>query len=235
MVQSSLVETSKTVESGKAPDQSRLRVVIAEDHPVMRDGVIDLLQREPAVELVGCAATANQVDELIRAEDPEILVLDLTLGCDDGVEVARRLLKSRPQLRIIVLSMHDEIALVDRLLSMGVLAYLTKNRTTEEFLAALQSVLQGQVYLTTDQRERLRGRTASPHFDFAGPEGVLSEREMSVLRLLASGKNSREIARELSVAPKTVYSHRRNISSKLGISTGRQMLRYAVHWAHGSG
>lgn len=211
----------------------RARVVIAEDHPIMRDGIIDLLEQEPAVQVVGCAESAGEVDYLMGASDPDVLVLDLTLGPDDGMEVAKRLLLDRPNLRIIVLSMHDELVYGDRLLSMGVLAYVTKDRTRSEFLLALRCALQGQVYLTDQQRKRRDSHSAADRS--LAPERLLSPRELSVLRLLAAGKTATDIAAELSLAPKTVYSHKRNISSKLGISSGREMLRYAVHWARRTG
>ena len=208
------------------------RVVIAEDHPIMRDGLIDLLEQEPAVELVGCADTALEVEQLMRARDPELLVLDLTLGADDGVRLAQRLLWNRPQLQIVVLSMHDELVFADRLLAMGVRAYLTKDRTRSEFLLAVRCALQGQTYLTVEQRRR-RDSSLTPR-EAVIPERLLSARELSVLRLLATGKTSAAIAKELQVAIKTVYSHRRNIGSKLGIASSREMLRYAVHWDRGA-
>ncbi len=211
----------------------RARLVIAEDHPIMRDGIIDLLEQEPAVEVVGCAENAGELDVLIGSSDPDVLVLDLTLGPDDGMQVAQRLLEERPNLRIIVLSMHDELVYGDRLLSMGVLAYVTKDRTRSEFLLALRSALQGQVYMTDQQRRRHDMRRSVDHA--TPPERLLSARERAVLRLLAAGKTATAIAAELSLAPKTVYSHKRNIGAKLGISSGREMLRYAVHWARRTG
>lgn len=207
----------------------RARVVIAEDHPIMCEGLLDLLEQEPAVEVVGCAGSAHEVEHLMRTREPHLLVLDLTLGSDDGAELARRLLVDWPDLRVVVLSMHDELLYGDRLLAMGAFAYVTKDRTQWEFLKALRSALDGRVYLTDAQRER---RNAQPAGDCAvAPERLLSPRELAVLRLLAAGKTAAGIASELAVAPKTVYSHRRNIGSKLRISSGREMIRYAVLWA----
>jgi DNA-binding NarL/FixJ family response regulator len=233
MFEPDVVPAPGTAEPLRLQEPRRSRVVIAEDHPVMRDGLIDLLEQEPAVELVGCAISALEVDHLMRVHAPEILVLDLTLGADDGMELAQRLLRERPGLRIIVLSMHDELVYGDRLLSMGVLAYVTKDRTRSEFLLALRSALEGRTYLTVEQRRRRDCRPLPD--DLVTPESVLSERELAVLRLLAAGKTASAIAAELCMAPKTVYSHRRNIGAKLGIASGREMLRYAVHWARRAG
>jgi DNA-binding NarL/FixJ family response regulator len=214
------------------PHSRRDRVVIADDHPVMRAGLADLLAHEPGVELAGCADNACDAVQLVRTANPAVLVLDLSLGEDDGIAVARQLLQDRPRLKILVLSMHDEQLFADRLLGMGVRAYVTKDRTREEFIQALRSVLRGEIYVTSEQRARLTSRTASGKL--SSPERLLSPRELAVLRLLASGKSSVAIAAELSVAPKTVYSHRRNISLKLGIRSGREIVRYAVHWAQGA-
>ncbi|MFL6606326.1 MAG: response regulator [Steroidobacteraceae bacterium] len=211
--------------------QARARVVIAEDHPVMRAGLADLLEQEPGIELVGFAENAREVEKLMRAHEPDTLVLDLTLGPDDGIDLAQQLLRTRPALRIVVLSMHDELLYGDRLRTMGVLAYVTKDRTRSEFLLALRSVLEGRPYFTAQQRKRLDLHVSSEPLI---PEAVLSSRELDVLRLLASGKTSSAIAAELSVAAKTVYSHRHNISTKLGISSSRELLKYAVHWVRRS-
>jgi DNA-binding NarL/FixJ family response regulator len=215
----------------RAPQTAR--VIIAEDHPIMRDGLIDLLEHEPAVELVGCADSALEVENLIRVHEPDLLVLDLTLGADDGVLLAQRLLWNRPKLRIVVLSMHDEMVFADRLLAMGVRAYLTKDRTRTEFLLAVRCALEGRTYLTAEQLRRRDSRINAT--ESMTPELILSARELAVLRLLATGMTSAAIATELNVAAKTVYSHRRNISLKLGIASGRDMLRYAVHWSRGAG
>jgi DNA-binding NarL/FixJ family response regulator len=208
--------------------QPRARVVIAEDHPIMREGLIYLLENEPGMELVGCAESAREVEDLLRLHDVDTLVLDLTLGSDDGLELAQRVLIRQPGLRIVVLSVREDLVYADRLLSMGAMAYVTKDRTQSEFLRAMRSAVKGRVYLTEQQRQRRDSRTHAAAA--VSPERVLSARELAVLRLLATGKTAVVIAQELSLAPKTVYSHRRNIGSKLGIPSGRPLLRYAVHW-----
>src|SRR5262245_34558464 len=108
MIRRTPVAGSHSKNSGFSSGAHRVRLMIAEDHPVMRTGLVDLLEQEPTVELVGCADNSRDAAELVRTTDPHILVLDLTLGEDDGVVLARRLLGNRPHLKIIVLSMHDE-------------------------------------------------------------------------------------------------------------------------------
>jgi DNA-binding NarL/FixJ family response regulator len=205
-------------------------LVIAEDHPVVCAGLLDLFSHEDGIEVAGCAQTAARVLQLVRVTNPHLLLLDLGLGDDDGVALARRLLKDRPSLGILVLSMHEEELFAERLLAMGVRGYITKNRPREEFLNALHTVLRGEIYVTSEQRERFAAR-AGQQGPAMNPEARLSPRELSLLKLLASGKSTAAIAAALGMALKTVYSHRRNIASKLGIKSGREMVRYAVHWA----
>lgn len=224
------VSCSNTCENRDPAHERRARVVIAEDHPIVRDGLLELLQAESDLDVVGWAECAEGVRELVHARDANLLVLDLCLGRDDGLKLAERLLCQRPELRIVVLSVQNEPSLADRLLAMGVMAYIEKHRSCDELLTALRSAIRGEVYMTAEQRERagLHGGRASGSADL---QSLLSPREISVLRLLALGKSSLAIATELSIASKTVHSHRRNIGSKLGIRRGRELMRYAIHWA----
>jgi DNA-binding NarL/FixJ family response regulator len=205
-----------------------VRLAIVDDHPVVRKGLADLLWTEPGVKVVGEAGTATEANRLIECERPEVVVLDLTLGDADGMELAQAWLRTHPALKILVLSMQDSALFADRLLAIGVMAFVPKSCSREEFLTALHATLRGDVYITDDQRARVQ--LWSQREDPSRPEVPLSEREIAVLRLLASGLSAAAIARALDMAPKTVYSHRRNISAKLGIGSGREMLRYAMQW-----
>jgi DNA-binding NarL/FixJ family response regulator len=157
-----------------------------------------------------------------------MVILDLTLGDDDGMELARKWLEARPELRVLVVSMREASLFADRLLAIGVAGFVTKNSSREEFLDAVHATMRGDVYVTDDQRARARSRMQAR--EAAKPDDLLSEREIAVLRLLAAGQTANAIAAALGMAPKTVYSHRRNISAKLGIGSGREMLRYAMQW-----
>src|SRR5262245_1510325 len=129
-----------------------MRAVIVDDHPVMRAGLADLLMKERDLVLVGSAGSAAEADDLVSRTRPDLILLDLTLGEDDGMELARKWLQSRPELRIIVVSMHEASLFAARLLALGVKAFVSKNCSREEFLAALRSTMRGEVYLTEEQR-----------------------------------------------------------------------------------
>ena len=205
-----------------------VRVIIVDDHPIVRAGLTDVLGNEPGIVVTGSAGCAADAHVLVALAEPDVVVLDLSLGEDDGMELARAWLQTRPELRILVLSMQDACLYADRLLAIGVMAFVNKNSSRDEFLTALRATVRGDVYVTDDQRARISLR---PHPEAQpNPDELLSSREIAVLRMLAAGKSTAAIAATLEMAPKTVYSHRRNIGVKLGISSGREMLRYALQW-----
>jgi DNA-binding NarL/FixJ family response regulator len=212
--------------------RARARVLIVDDHPIMRAGLKDLLSTQAGIEVCGSAHDASSALKLAREARPDVVVLDVSLGLDDGIELARMLLAQWPRLRIMALSMHEEPSFADRMMSIGAMAYVSKRGSRETFLAALRSTVRGEVYLTAEQSARMKGRTRGANI--VNPEKLLSQRELGVLRLIARGLGASEIAAQLGMAPKTVYSHRRNISAKLGVRSGREMLLYAVHWTRGT-
>jgi DNA-binding NarL/FixJ family response regulator len=220
------------VDALRGMGRARARVLIVDDHPIMRAGLVDLLSSQAGVEVCGSAHDASSALKLAREARPDVVVLDVSLGLDDGIELARMLLEQWPRLRIIALSMHEEPSFADRMLSIGAMAYVSKRGSREQFLLALRSAVRGEVYLSPEQSARMKGRARGA--GIVSPEKLLSERELGVLRLIARGLSAGEIAAQLGMAPKTVYSHRRNISAKLGIHSGREMLLYAVHWARGT-
>jgi DNA-binding NarL/FixJ family response regulator len=201
----------------------RARVIIVDDHPIVRLGLAHMLTSEPGIEVTGVAGCAAEAHALISRGPPDAVVLDLSLGDDDGMELARTWLQAHPDLRILVLSMQDPRLFAERLLAMGVMAFLNKNCSRDELLSALRAALRGDVWVKDRDVARARPNQTVP-------DDLLSSREVAVLRMLAAGSSTAAIASALDMAPKTVYSHRRNISAKLGIDSGRELLRYAIQW-----
>lgn len=207
------------------------RILIVDDHPVMREGLEGLLAQQSDMQVCGQADTiAKALQEIERAK-PDTIVLDLTLGAEDGVDLITRLKKTNPEIRILVLSMHDELLYAERLLSMGVQGYIMKQEASTEFLKALRKVAAGDVYVSQavnarllEQISRSRPRGTSSGLD------TLTAREKEVLSLTGQGRTTREISQALSMSEKTVDSHRRNIRDKLGLHTSSELLRYAFRW-----
>lgn len=209
----------------------RTPVVLVDDHPVVRDGLAYLLAEQPDFDVVGQAEDPETALEVIERTGPRVLVLDLKLQGQDAIPLLVTLRERWPQLRILILSMHDEGLYAERMLALGAHGYVMKQEDPAEFLRALRRVAGGEIHVSANVAERalsrLRGRTQS-----AGSTGIaLTARERDVLGLLARGLGTREISVELGISAKTVDSHRRNIRGKLGLTNARELLRYAVRWA----
>jgi DNA-binding NarL/FixJ family response regulator len=206
-------------------------VVLVDDHPVVRDGLAYLLAEQPDFAVVGQAEDPETALEVIERTGPRVLVLDLKLQGQDAIPLLVTLRERWPQLRILILSMHDEGLYAERMLALGARGYVMKQEDPAEFLRALRRVAGGEIHVSASvaarASSRLRGRT-----QLAGSTGLgLTARERDVLGLLARGLGTREISVELGISAKTVDSHRRNIRGKLGLTNARELLRYAVRWA----
>jgi len=202
-------------------------VVIVDDHPVVRDGLVFLLGEQPDLRVVGEGASAGDALRLVESQRPDVLVLDLNLEGKDAVPLVGELHQRWPALRILVLSMHDEGLYAERLLALGAQGYVMKQEEPAEFLRALRKVAGGETYLSDRMKARLAAR--------GGQAAIrLTARERDVLQLVAQGLGTREISQRLGMSAKTVDSHRRNIREKLGLDTSRDLVRYAVRWAASS-
>jgi two-component system NarL family response regulator len=204
-----------------------IRVVIAEDHRMVRELLAALLAREADVAVVGEAANGREAIELAQTLRPDLLVLDVGLPEIDGIEVARRLRASLPALKLLALSIHSEERFVQAMLNAGANGYLLKTSAVTELVQAIRAVTQGKLYVSPDvardaQADELGA--AAP----AGQSIPIGRRERQVLALLAEGKRSHEIAAQLGISIATVEAHRRNIMRKLGLHTVAELTRYAV-------
>lgn len=210
----------------------RPRILVVDDHPLMREGLFQLLSGEPDFQLCGEADSAAAALAAVERLAPDVVVLDLTLGNDDGLEVVRALHAKYPQVRILVLSMHDEMLYAERLLGLGAHGYVMKQESPEVFLGALRKVATGEHFVSAAVGSRLFGKLARLREPANARSGDrLTEREHDVLREVAKGLGTQEIATALGMSAKTVDSHRRNIREKLGLASAGDLVRYAVRWA----
>lgn len=207
-------------------------VVLVDDHPVIRDGLAFLLGEQPDFLVVGEAENIANAISVIEQTRPQVVVLDLSLDGEEAIPLIGRLRERWPELRILVLSMHEEDLYAERLLTLGAHGYIMKQETPTEFLRALRRVAAGDIHVSQAVGERLVARVRRGVLPGgAGPVGALTDRERDVLRLIARGMATREISAELAMNPKTVDSHRRNIREKLGLANARALVRYAARWA----
>lgn len=200
-----------------------LRVFLADDHAIFRDGLRALLQRHEGVEVVGEAGDGREAIEGIERTRPDIVVMDIAMPHLNGLEVTRRVRKRMPRTRVLVLSMYEDADFVHQILEAGASGYVLKGSASQELLEAIAVVRKGQTYLAP----RLE-RQAAPARRGASADGPLTARERETLQLLAEGNSHVQIAARLHISPKTVETHRRHIGAKLGIRDLAGLVKYAV-------
>ena len=203
-----------------------MRILIADDHPIFRAGVKEILLKEKDVESIGEADTGHKVLELARKRRWDVVLLDLTMPGKDGLQVLPELRREQPELPILVLSAHPEDQLALRLLKSGAAGYLTKDKAPEVLLTAIRKVLRGEKYISESLAEKIAldtvsGATKSLH-------EMLSQREYQVMTMIAAGKTSTEIAKKLFLSIRTVSTYRARVLEKMNMKTNAELIRYAL-------
>lgn len=204
-------------------------VLIVDDHPIVRQGLIQLINAESDLDVCGDAASVDEALDLLETAEPNVVILDLSLPDSDGLELLKKIRKENRHLPVLVLSMHDESMYAERLLSAGANGYIMKQAAADQLLIALRRVLAGGVYVSEGlgalMIERISGdgRRAT-----ANPIERLSNRELQVLNLIGQGRTTREVAETLNLSVKTVESHRQRIKKKLNLQTSAQLVKFAV-------
>lgn len=204
-----------------------IRVLIADDHTIVRSGVNLLLSSEPDIEVVGEATDGISAVELAQHFKPDVVLMDIGMPELDGFEATRRIRERVPEANVLVLTMHRSDEYLFQMLEAGALGYVLKGAETSELINAVRTVAGGEVFLYPSMARRLvqqflRQGGADP------PERPrLTPREMQILNLVAEGYSNKEIAERLVVSPSTVHSHRTNLMQKLGLSTRHELVQYA--------
>jgi DNA-binding NarL/FixJ family response regulator len=225
--------TAGTVEKiNMAITSSKARIMVVDDHPMVRDGLIRLITQQDDLVCCGQAGTVAETLATISKKQPDLLILDLRLKGGDGLELIKTLMAQYPQLRILILSQYEAPLYVERALRAGALGYVVKEQAAEEVLKAIRAVLAGEIYLTRGMAARFLRRFVGPGANKEDSSGAepLSDRELHVLQLLGSGLSTREIAAELKLSFKTIESHRENIKRKLGLRNASALVHYATDW-----
>lgn len=201
-----------------------IKVFVADDHQIVREGLRRILEDSTDMEVVGEAATFPDLFARLPEARPEIVVLDISMPGPGFLE-SIRLLRDQ-EVRVVVLSMHPESQFAVRAIKAGASAYLSKERTPDELIGAIRHVYEGRTYVTPSLAEELAARLSADRD--SSPHEELSEREFQVLLMLGSGRTVGEISRELSLSPKTVSTYRARILRKLDLQTTADMVRYAL-------
>jgi DNA-binding NarL/FixJ family response regulator len=203
-----------------------IRVLIADDHAVVRQGLQQILTEEPDLTVAGQAATGEDLLALVRAGQGDVVVLDLSLPGMAGLDVLRELRHLAPQLPVLILSVHSADQYATRALRAGASGYLTKESAPEELVLAIRRIVAGGRYLSPEAAEHLADYIASGMPP--SPHAVLSDREFEVMRLLAKGHRVTDIAAALNLSPKTVSTYRRRVLEKMNMTSNADLVEYAV-------
>jgi DNA-binding NarL/FixJ family response regulator len=208
------------------------RVLIVDDHPIVRHGLIQLIDAEPDLKVCGEAQSDREARAAIRELQPDVMIVDVSLAQGDGIDLVREVRAQRPDLPMLVLSMHDETIYAERMLAAGASGYIMKEAAFEQLLTALRRVLSGGQYLSDAMEKLLNAKReeGAPAAGSTDPIGRLSNRELQVLSLIGRGMSSRQAAESLNVSVKTVESHRQSLKRKLNLATNAQLLQYSVQW-----
>jgi DNA-binding NarL/FixJ family response regulator len=205
-----------------------IRVFLVDDHPIVRYGFAQLLAVEPDIVVCGEAVNARQaIDGL--ATKPDVMVVDLSLGTSDGIDLIKQIKELEPRIALLVVSMHDEMLYAERSLRAGAAGYVMKHEATESIVKAIRTVAGGGVFVSEAVSARvLQNKLGAKS---ASPLDNLSDRELYVFQLMGRGLGTRAIAEHLHVSIKTVESYRARLKEKMNLRSGTELMRFAVRWA----
>ncbi len=205
------------------------KIIIADDHKMFRDGIIAIIGQESDIELIGEAGNAQEIFELLDKTLPDILLLDITLGLSNGIEITKTLKVRYPELKVIIISMHSESSYVLKALEVGALGYLLKDAGKIEMLNAIRAVVTGGSYFGKQVSQILRNHFSNQQTTVAKQENImLTRREVEVLKLIAAEHSNQEVADKLFISIRTVDTHRRNLLEKLKLKNNAGLVRYAI-------
>jgi DNA-binding NarL/FixJ family response regulator len=211
---------------------SAAKILIVDDHPIVRQGVVRLIEREPDLQICGEAESAAEAMSALAKQSPDLILLDLSLRGTPGLDLIRQLRSDFPKSPVLVLSMHDETPWAERVLRAGACGFVMKQEKPRVLIARIRQALAGDLALSERMAARLvRKFTGQPDSDPAAardPHIDLSDRELEVLQLIAQAMSTREIAGTMHISVKTVEAHRENLKRKLDLGSTTELLRYAV-------
>lgn len=210
---------------------ARKRILLVDDHPLMREGIAQWILREPGFEICGQAETASEAIRLTVKHRPDLVLTDLSLQSGNGLELIKDLQALQPGILILVVSMHDELVYAERALRAGARGYIMKEAGGDKLLAAVRQVFAGQVYVSPNMSAAILDDMAGTcRRDSNSPFKKLSDREFEVFQLIGQGHSTREMAARLHLSPKTVAVHRSHIKAKLKLADKAGLNSFAIRW-----
>jgi DNA-binding NarL/FixJ family response regulator len=215
----------------KKNSKTAKRVLIVDDHPMMREGLAQLIEHEEDLCAANQADNAAQALQMIGSALPDLVLLDISLPDKNGLEVIKDIHAFDPKLPILVVSMHDETLYAERVLRAGGRGYIMKQEGGKKLMQAIRHVLSGQIYVSEKMAAKILAIFSGHRPDTRSPVEQLTDREFEVFQLIGQGQGTRQIAEGLHLSVKTVEVHRGNIKRKLELQSGNEVIRYAIRWA----
>ncbi len=210
---------------------AKKRILVVDDHPIVRQGLALLINREPDLVVCGEAEEATGAMHVLASARPDVLIVDISLNGPDGLDLLKNIRTSHPTLPVLILSMHDESIYAERALRAGANGYIMKQEATEKVLVAVRRILSGEIYVS----DRIANQMLKHYITGSGTLrnssiADLSDRELEVFRLIGEGHGTRQIAEELHLSIKTVESYQAHIKEKLSLRSARELMQHAIQW-----
>ena len=207
-------------------ERSDIRVLIVDDHAILRDGIRSLLQSQDGISVVGEASNGKEALERVHLLSPDIVLMDVAMPEMDGIQATKEIKDNYPDVKVLILTQHDNWEYIDPLVQAGASGYVLKRSGGRDVVTAIRQVHEKGAFLEAQVAQKVLSGYAQPERDLSDEEPNLTARELEVLQLVCEGKTNKEIARELFISPKTVSVHRSNIMSKLGVNSSYELFRY---------
>ena len=205
-------------------------ILIIEDHPIVRKGFSMLINQDDELKTIGEAGDYHSALDMVRKTKADLILLDLSLGDGNGIELIKEVKVINPALPVLVVSLHDENLYAERALKAGARGYIMKSEATENILTAIKKIINGEVYLSDGMKDKLINRVAGTDREGSSPMDILSDREFEVFQFIGDGRTTKEIAEILNLSVKTVETYKSHIKSKLEIKDSTDLIRRAVEW-----
>lgn len=207
-----------------------IKILIADDHKIFREGLNELLSKELDLKIIGNASHANEIIDIVRKESPDLILMDIDMGDTSGIDMTAEVRRQFPRTKVLALSMHGEKNYIVRILEAGANGYILKNAGKEEIVAAIHTVTEGGTYFSSQVSSKLLEHLVDPIKQKKRTNGQVSltERETEILKLIAEEYSNPEIAERLFISVRTVDTHRRNLLEKLGVKNTAGLVKYAI-------
>ncbi len=212
-------------------DEKKTRIMIVDDHPIMRHGLAQLIDAQADFKVCSWAGTVAEALSAIASDQPELALVDISLPDRNGLELLKDITALHPEVKVLMVSMHDESLYAERALRAGARGYIMKEEAADKLIEAIRIVLAGRIYVSGEMSARIIEMFSGNKGDTqAAPLSRLSDRELEVFEEIGRGKATREIAEMLGISVRTVDAHRAHLKKKLGLKEGSELVRFAVRW-----